>query len=301
MLTKPDGKVTAQPGMKFSHNYVRGLSFQGFHRIHYTDWNNRPDIQDQDTLVCVHGVSRNGRDFDYLAERMMDQYRVVCPDMVGRGESDHLLTHKGYDYLQYNADMNAVLARLDVGKVDWVGTSMGGIIGMVFASLPQSPIKKLVLVDVGPEISRDSLLKIGEYIGLAGEFKTREALKEYMREIYKDFYPLSEDDLDHMFEHAAVRTKQGKFKLRMDPAIGDAFREDISLFDVDMWETWDNISCPVLIVRGKESQFFSQETAKEMLTRGPETTLIEMEHAGHTPTLRNDEQVDPIRKWLLEN
>jgi pimeloyl-ACP methyl ester carboxylesterase len=285
--------------VKYTHSHVKGLGMHGFHRIHYTEWND--SSKDNDTLVCVHGVSRNGRDFDYFAERMMKDYRVVCPDVVGRGESDHLTEHKGYGYLQYNSDMNALLARLNVDKVDWVGTSMGGIIGMVFASLPQSPIRKLVLIDVGPHISRDSLLNIGEYIGRSGEFRTRDDLKAYMREIYKDFYPMSEDDWDHMMEHACVRTRKGKYRLRMDPAIGDAFRDDISLFDVDMWETWDNIKCPVLIVRGKESSFFSEETAQEMLTRGPKATLIEMENAGHTPTLRNDAQVKAISDWLAEN
>jgi len=285
------------------HDFVKGLSFHGFHRVHYTVWDQNPRKADKDknTLLCVHGVSRNGRDFDHLGKIMSEDYRVVCPDLVGRGESDHLLSKEGYDYLQYNADMNALLARLHVNKVDWVGVSLGGIIGMFFAGLPQSPIRKLVVVDVGPTIARDSLVKIGEYIGRAPEFDTKEEVASYLRDIYSEFYPLTDEDMKHMIKHASKRTKQGKYLLKMDPAVGDAFRDSITLYDVDMWDIWDKISCPVLILRGENSSFFDRKTAKEMQTRGPKSTFVEVPHAGHTPTLRNNEQVKIIQEWLAQD
>lgn len=281
----------------YTQRHVLGLNFNGFHRINYLEWGNPKN----DTMVCVHGVTRNAHDFDFFAQTMHENHHLICPDVVGRGESDHLINGQGYDYLQYNADMNALLARIDKPKVDWLGTSMGGIIGMVLASLPQTPIKRLILNDIGPEITRDSLTMIGEYIGRAPDFRSRAKLKEYIRNIYTEFHPMSEDDWDAMAETSTVRTKTGKYKLRLDPAIGDAFRESISLFDIDMWDTWQAIHCPILILRGKESSFFSKEVADKMVATNPDATLVELEGAGHTPTLRNDAQVNVIRDWLAKN
>lgn len=292
---------TKQPVKAYSARQLLGLGFQGFHRIHYLEWGTPTKNQRKETLVCVHGVSRNAHDFDYFAENMCDKYRIVCPDIVGRGESDHLAEHQGYDYLQYNADMNALLARLDETEVDWLGSSMGGIIGMVLASVPQSPIRRLILNDIGPKISRDALTRIGDYIGLSGEFDTPEEIEKYLRGIYSEFGPMSDEDWKHMVYYSARRTKTGKYRLKMDPGVGDAYRDSISLFDVDMWDTWEKITCPVLILRGKNSSFFDEETAHKMLTCGPEATLVEFEDVGHTPTLRNKEQTGFIRDWLSNN
>jgi len=273
-----------------------GLGYNGFHRINFLEWGSASS----DTMVCVHGVSRNAHDFDFFASKMDKKFHLICPDVVGRGESDHLINGQGYDYLQYNSDMNALLARIGKPKVDWLGTSMGGIIGMVFASLPQTPIKRLILNDIGPEISRGSLSDIGEYIGLAPDFRSLEKLETYIRKIYAEFHPMSDDDWSEMAKNASVRTKTGKFRLRMDPAIGDAFRESIPLFDIDMWDTWERIHCPVLILRGKESSFFTKEVADKMVEINPEAQLVEFEGAGHTPTLRSDEQVKVIQDWLAK-
>jgi len=292
---------TKQSVKAYSTHHFLGLGFHGFHRTHYLEWGTPAKHERKETLVCVHGVTRNAHDFDYFAENMCDKYRVVCPDIVGRGESDHLPEHQGYDYLQYNADMNALLARLNETEVDWLGSSMGGVIGMVLASVAQSPIRRLIINDIGPDISRDALTRIGEYIGRSGDFDTIEDVETHLRKIYAEFGPMADDDWKQMVHYSTRRTKTGKFRLKMDPAIGDAFRNDISLFDVDMWDTWEKITCPVLILRGKNSSFFSEETAHKMLTCGPEATLVEFDDVGHTPTLRNDEQVAVIRNWLAEN
>lgn len=290
-----------QPVKSYSRHFLFGLGFHGFHRINYLEWGNDAEFQNQETLLCVHGLTRNARDFDFLAGKMCEQYRVVCPDVVGRGDSDHLFSDEAYNYLQYNADMNALIARLGVTEVNWIGTSMGGIIGMVLASVAQSPIRRLVVNDIGPEVSRDALVSIAQYIGKSEEYGTVKEAEAYLRKIYHEFAPMSDDDWAQMAKYSTKRTEHGTYKMKFDPRIGDAFRDSISYFNVDMWDTWEKISCPVLILRGKKSSFLTEETANRMLECGPETTLVEFDDTGHTPTLRNDEQVDVIAEWLAEN
>lgn len=290
-----------QPEKGHASHFVLGLGFHGFHRLNYLEWGDPKKAKAKETLLCVHGLTRNARDFDFFAQQLCGDYRVICPDVVGRGESDHITTSDSYNYLQYNSDMNAMIARLNVKDLNWIGTSMGGIIGMVLASLPQSPIKRLVVNDIGPEVSRDALMSIAEYIGKAGEFADLEAIVTHLKKIYPEFAPMSEADWQHMAKYSSRRTKSGTYRLKVDSRVGDQFRESISYFNVDMWETWEKITCPVLVLRGKDSTFLSSETAEKMLSCGPQTTLVEFDDTGHTPTLRNDEQVNVIKNWLSEN
>ncbi len=286
------------PENAYSRHYVLGLGFHGFHRISYLEWGASRSANTKRTLFCVHGLTRNARDFDFFAKAMCDRYRIVCPDVVGRGDSDHLISEEGYNYLQYNADMNAVLARLNVSEVDWIGTSMGGIIGMVLASVPQSPIRRLVVNDIGPEVSREALLSIAQYIGKSDTFETLNDVETHLRKIYSEFAPMSDDDWHQMAKYSSRRTRTGRWRLKVDSRVGDAYRDSITYFDVDMWETWEKITCPVLVLRGKNSSFLTEEVAEKMLSCGPSTTLVEFEDTGHTPTLRNDEQVQTIADWL---
>lgn len=290
-----------KPAKAYSRHYHLGLGYHGFHRLNYLEWGDAEQFKHQETLLCVHGLTRNARDFDYFAGKLCDRYRIVCPDVVGRGESDHLTSSEGYNYLQYNADMNSLIARLGVTEVNWIGTSMGGIIGMVLASVSQSPIRRLVVNDIGPEVSRDALMSIAEYIGRSDEFETLQDVEEYQRKIYAEFAPMSDEDWAHMAKYSSSRTNHGTFKMKTDSRVGDAFRDSISYFNVDMWDIWEKITCPVLVLRGADSSFLSSETAQKMLTCGPETTLVEIENTGHTPTLRNDEQVAVIADWLENN
>ncbi|MDD9909439.1 MAG: alpha/beta hydrolase [Ahrensia sp.] len=288
------------PSKAHSNHYHLGLGFHGFHRIHYMEWGNPKQFPHQETLFCVHGLTRNARDFDFFAERMCENYRVVCPDVVGRGDSDHITSPDAYNYYQYNADMNTLIARLNVTEINWIGTSMGGIIGMVLASVSQSPIKRLVVNDIGPEVSRDAQMTIAQYIGRTDDFDRLDDVAAWLRQIYAEFAPMSDDDWMHMAKYSSRRTQAGKFRLKVDSRVGEAFRDSISYFNVDMWETWEKIACPVLVLRGKQSSFLTQETAQKMQSCGPETTLVEFDNTGHTPTLRNDEQVNVIRDWLAE-
>lgn len=288
------------PTKRYSKHYHLGLGFHGFHRINYLEWGDPEEFPHQETLICVHGLTRNARDFDYFAQQTCENYRVVCPDVVGRGDSDHITSPDAYNYLQYNADMNALIARLNVTEVNWVGTSMGGIIGMVLASVSQSPIRRLVINDIGPEVSRDAQLMIADYIGTSREFDRLDDVVDFLRSIYVEFAPMTEDDWFHMAKYSSRRTQNGKFCLKVDSRVGEAYRDSISYFNVEMWDTWEKIVCPVLVLRGKNSSFLTEETAEKMLGCGPETTLVEFDDTGHTPTLRNDEQVGVIKDWLAD-
>ena len=188
-----------------------------------------------------------------------------------------------------------------MSEVNWGGSSLGGFIGLVLAAQPQSPIRRLVVNDIGPEVHRDALMSIAEYIGKSEEFPNLDEVEGYLRKIYPEFAPMTDADWAHTAKYSSRRTEHGTFRMKVDNKVGAAFRDSISYFNVDMWETWEQITCPVLVLRGTESSFLSKEIAEKMLTCGPQATLVEFENTGHTPTLRNDEQVDVIRNWLAEN
>lgn len=288
----------SQPEKAYSKQYYLGLGFHGFHRINYLEWGDANKFDTQETLICVHGITRNSRDFDFIASQLCSKYRVICPDVVGRGDSDHIDSDDGYNYLQYNSDMNALIARLGVTECNWLGTSMGGIIGMVLASMPQSPIRRLIVNDIGPEVSRSALVALGEYIGKEGEFQSQKEVENYLRSVHTEFAPMTDEDWEHMAKYSSRRTRKGTWRLKTDRQVGEAFRDSISYHNVDMWNTWEQISCPVLVLRGKNSSFLSEETAQKMLACGPKATLVEFDDTGHTPTLRNEEQVKIVADWL---
>ena len=270
------------------------LGPHGFHKVAYTEWGNP---HNDNVLICVHGLTRSGRDFDPLAMALSDIYRVACPDVAGRGHSDWLLDPADYGYPLYLADMAAMIARLGATEVDWVGTSMGGLIGMMLAAQPNSPIRKLVVNDVGPFIPREALERIGDYVGASPTFSSVKEVEAYLRQVHAPFGPLTDAQWRHLAETSTRRGAKGKLALHYDPAIGDAFKSG-ELNDVDLWPVWDQIKCPVLIIRGKDSDLLTSETASRMLTDGPEAELLEIEDTGHAPALMDEGQIDFIRKWL---
>ncbi len=277
-------------------DFVLGLGFGGFHRVWYSEWGN---ARNKNVAVCVHGLTRNGRDFDQLAEALANDYRVVCPDVVGRGRSDWLDDPDHYNYLQYNADMNAVIARLGSDDLTWIGTSMGGIIGMVMAAMPNTPIKRLVLNDIGPFIHRAAIDRIGEYIGTRAEFETLEDVEAYIRQVYAPFGPMTDGQWRDMAAYSSQLNDRNKLELAFDPKIGEAYRRTNSgYYDMDLWDTWDGIQCPVLIVRGEHSDLLTRETVEKMMDREPSTDLIEVGDVGHTPMLKSDEEIAAVRDWL---
>ena len=269
------------------------LDPHGFHRMRYAEWG---DPHNPRVLVCVHGLTRNGRDFDYLAERLSDAYRVVCPDVAGRGRSDWLRDARDYTYAVDDNDMAALLAALHAETVDWLGTSMGGIMGMILASLPGSPVRKLVMNDVGSVIPRAALLRIGRYVGTEPAFDSLEALEALMRSI-SPFGELDAEQWRHLALNIAKQDDDGRWRVRYDPAIALNFTEAVSA-DVDLRSYWNALRGPVLVIRGAESDLLLPETLEEMRAR-PRTETLVVPRTGHAPMLMDDFQVGAVRRFLL--
>lgn len=274
---------------------VQCIGAHGFHRMAYTEWG---DPANPRVLMCVHGLTRNGRDFDDLARAMAPYYRVVCPDVVGRGQSGWLAVKDDYQLPTYVADMITLIARLNVETVHWVGTSMGGLIGMLVASMPENPIRRLVLNDVGPVITVSSLRRIGQYVGNAPVFPSFDAAEAYIREVSAPFGRLTDAQWRHLSE-TSVKPVEGGWAMRYDPGIGEPFRKTPLVADVDLWPVYEAISCPTLVVRGAESDLLLADTARQMSTRGPKASLVEVPDVGHAPTLMDPAQIAPVRDFLL--
>ncbi len=279
-------------------DHFLGLGSKGFHRVHYTDWG---DPGAERIVVCVHGLTRNGRDFDDLARALAPDFRVVCPDIAGRGQSDWLYAKEDYGYPQYCADMAALIARVTAGgarKIDWVGTSMGGIIGILLASRPNAPIGRLVLNDVGTIVPKAALERIGAYVGKDPRFNTIEELEAMTRIVCAPFGPLTDAQWRHLTETGAKQHEDGSWGLRYDPGIAIPFRKG-PFADVDLWSFWDTIACPVLLLRGAQSDLLLQDNAVAMTQRGPRPRLVEFDGIGHAPMLMAGDQIEAVRDFLL--
>jgi pimeloyl-ACP methyl ester carboxylesterase len=279
--------------MMTPHRYL-GLSPGGFHRIAYVEWGlpGNPRV-----CVCVHGLTRNGRDFDELGNALQQHWRVACPDVVGRGDSDRLADPAGYGYPQYLGDMNALVARCDVARVDWVGTSMGGLVGMMLAAQPNSPIRRLVINDIGAFVPKAGLERIAGYVGKDPRFASLAEAEAALRRT-ADTFGLKTDDEWRRFTERSVRAVgQGQYGLAYDPAIAKAFSGG-PVEDIDLWAVWDKVRCPVLLLRGADSDLLLKETAKEMQLRGPGCTVVEFAGCGHAPALMDPAQIGVVRDWL---
>lgn len=272
---------------------VRCFDPHGFHFMRYVEWG---DPHNKRVLVCVHGLTRNARDFDYLAERLQDAYRVVSVDVAGRGRSDWLRDPADYHYLVYCSDITTLIAQLGVETVDWIGTSMGGIIGMIMASMEQSPVRKLILNDVGVVVPGAALARIGSYVGMVPEFESIEALEAAMRAI-SPFGQLTTEQWRHLAVHAAEQGGNGKWRFRYDPGIAHNFRT-VGSADVDLRQYWKRVHGPALVIRGDSSDVLLQETLDEMCRR-PHTERIIVPNTGHAPMLMDDFQVLAVRRFLL--
>ena len=275
---------------------VQCLGPHGLHRMAYTDWG---DAANPRVLICVHGLTRNGRDFDFLAQALSDRYRVVCPDVVGRGASDRLKVADDYHLPLYAGDMVTLIARLDVEQVHWVGTSMGGLIGMALAAQENTPITRLVLNDVGPLITASSIKRIGEYVGKAPTFASIEQAEVYIRFVAATFGALTDAQWRHLTVHAVRPAPGGGYEMAYDPAIGEPFRKAMGDEDVSLWPLYDAVRVPTLLLRGAQSDLLLHETALEMAQRGPQARLIEVPDVGHAPMLMDEFQIGAVRDFLL--
>jgi pimeloyl-ACP methyl ester carboxylesterase len=281
--------------MSMSENSIMGLGPHGFHRLAYFEWG---DPDNGQVLVCVHGLTRRGRDFDFLARALEDRYRVICVDLPGRGRSDWLPLADGYQPTTYIQDMAALIARLNVDQVDWLGVSLGGLMGMMLAAQPKTPIRKLILDDIGGYVGVEALQRIAGYVGQDPSFADRAGLEAYMREVNTGYGPLTDAQWAHLAEHGHRIDDAGRCRQHYDPKLAEPFREGFAE-PATLWPVWDLIGCPVLILRGTESDILTSETAAEMVARKPGTKLVEFERVGHAPMLMDEAQIAPVREWLL--
>ena len=318
--------------VSFSQRSFLSLSPGGFHRIAYLDWGKHSASQ---VVVCVHGLSRNSRDFDFLARDLARDCRVVCPDVVGRGDSEWLADKSDYSFSTYLSDAAALIARITApapaasfgtfrtlrsrrkaaegpAQIDWVGTSMGGLIGMLLAAKPGSPIRRLVLNDVGPFISWGSLYRLKGYVAGGGSFGDIAEVEAYLRQACAPFGPLTDEQWRHLAEHSAAPKSDGPtgiYRLRYDPAIGDTMRVNAPdpelplgpnfLSGIDLWSTWAEIRCPTLVLRGAESDVLSHDTLLQMQARRPGVEVLELPGIGHAPALMSHDQIAAVREFLL--
>jgi pimeloyl-ACP methyl ester carboxylesterase len=299
------------------------LDSQGFRKIVYREWGPSTGRQ---TVICAHGLTRNGRDFDFLADALSPRYRVVCPDIAGRGDSDWLHKKDEYGFALYQSDATLLIARVtappsrlaaswrkrandDVSQIDWIGTSMGGLIGMMLAAQAGSPIRRLVLNDVGPLVPWAALMRLKTHVGKAATFRTLMDAEGYIREVCASFGPLTDKQWRHLTIHSVRGDESGGYSLAYDPAISGAsagaeFANLIGpevMRGVDLWSIWDRIHCPTLVLRGAQSDLLLAETAEEMTRRGPKARVVEFENVGHAPALMSRAQIGVIRNFLDEH
>lgn len=285
--------VSDSPGMIERHTACLGPS--GFHRLAYNEWCGPAGAP---TLVCVHGLSRNARDFDAVAAALSRHYRVICPDMPGRGRSDWLPNPAEYSLPLYLADCAALIARLDIESVDWIGTSMGALIGMMLAAQRNSPIRKLVLNDAGAFVSGAGLNRIGGYLGNDATFESIEAMEATVRRDHAPYGPLSDAQWRKLTIDSAREKPGGGYGFNYDPRLADPYKAG-PLGDVDLWSVWDAVCCPTLLLRGENSDIVSREVAEAMTERGPKATLVEFAGIGHAPQLLSEDQIGAVRDFLL--
>lgn len=286
--------------MEYRRHDVQCLSPAGLHRMAYQEWG---DPQNPRVLVCVHGLTRVSSDFDALASRLCDTYRVVCPDVVGRGYSGHLANPAFYAIPQYVSDMVTLLARVNAEQVDWVGTSMGGLIGMILAAQNDSPIRQLVLNDVGPALDPAALARIGTYVGNDVRFATRDEAVAYIRAISDSFGPHSDAQWDKMAGDVLRQNPDGSWRrhydLRLSQAFASATPEVLKAGEQSLWAAYDAIQARTLLIRGAESDLLTPETAAQMQQRGPKATLAEFAGVGHAPMFQQPDQIQTVIDFLL--
>jgi len=299
--------------------YFHALGNGAFHRIAYTEWGNAANPH---VVVCVHGLARNSRDFDYLAGALAPDCRVVCMDVAGRGASDWLENKSEYTFATYQRDAAAMLARASAptgsrwfgrpkaaaaAQVDWLGTSMGGLIGLFLAAKKNSPIRRLVLNDVGALVPWSALFRMKGYITRGRSFASEAEVEAYLREVCAPFGPLTDEQWRHLARHGARRVN-AHYELRYDPAIGEGLHGHIDpefpigpdlMRGIDLWNIWSKVQCPTLVLRGALSEVLLPATLAEMKSRKPDLEVAEFPEVGHAPALMSDEQIRVVKQFLL--
>lgn len=279
--------------MSGNSRYIPVLLNDRFYRIHYKQWGNSHSKR---VLICAHGLTRNATDFDFIAEALSDEFRVISIDFPGRGKSDWLDNKLDYNFDTYVKVSSHVIARSGAKKVSWLGTSMGGLVGMHLASIPESPIRRMVINDVGPVIPDDAMERIKGYLGIGFKFQSIDHLEQHLRIVHAPFGELTDQQWQHMAKNSALALDEGGYICNYDPDIAEPFKHHPD--NEALWQLWDKINCPVGVLHGAESDILLAETTQEMQQRGPKTDVISLPDIGHAPALMNTEQVDIVRRWL---
>ena len=277
---------------------MRSRSFKarnpnGQHRLHFTEWG----TDGAPVVLCLHGLTQTARSFDALAASLSARFQVISLDIVGRGESDWLPDPRGYGFPQYVADVYALLAHLEVADVDIVGTSMGGIIGMTLAAQSPTPVRRLVVNDVGPFIPKFALARIRDYVGTDPAFPDMTAFEAYLRMIWAPFDELSDAQWRHLAETSARTTDTDMIAPAYDPDIRVPILA-APVQDADFWAVWDAIDASSLVIRRGKSDLLLAETAEEMTRRGPKAEFVEFAGIGHAPALMAEDQIRIVNEFL---
>jgi len=284
--------------------FVTCISPAGLHRMAYQEWG---DPANPRVLVCVHGLTRVSDDFSTLAQALQHDYRVVCPDIVGRGRSSWLSNPQHYGIAQYASDMVTLIARLGVTQVDWVGTSMGGLIGMTLAGLIDTPVKKLILNDVGAELSGQAISRIATYVGIQTHFENFQKAEQTLKEIFSGFGPHTPAQWDQIIRSVLVPLQSGQgWRVHYDPAIAEPFRQAYGSTlaqgkvpqDMNLWPLYEAVRCPTLLLRGELSDLLTESVFNAMQARGPKAKAVAFEGVGHAPSLMHAHQIHVIQEFL---
>lgn len=281
------------------------------HRVGYWEWNQTGQVDHPHVIVCVHGLTRQGRDFDVLAQALSHHARVICPDIAGRGQSDWLADPMAYGVPQYAFDMLVLLtqvhAQYPIAQLDWVGTSMGGLIGMAVAGTPDLalpvPIRRLLLNDVGPRLEWSALQRIGTYVGESPRFASVEEGAAWLRVQSADFGPHTDAQWLALSEPMLRPGPEGGFVLHYDPKIAVPMQgmtqEQVVQGEALLWNLYDAITAQTLVLRGAKSDLLTAQTVQEMAQRGPKAHSATLEGVGHAPTLVQPEQVALVKEFLF--
>jgi pimeloyl-ACP methyl ester carboxylesterase len=301
-VERPDSAASAPAAAPEPDRYgiAYGLSTAGFHRIAYTDWG---PLNEEATVLCLHGLTRQGRDFDYLAAALA-RYgrRVVCPDLPGRGRSDRLPSAFHYLFPQHCADAANMIAATASAQVDWVGSSIGGLIGIVLAGMPGSPIRRLVINDIGPSVPVAAALHISEKLArMPQQFETFDNAVEYFRKDFSAYGNLEDKHWAHVTQHSIQWVQEhSRYRLLLDRTVYHSYGM-FQYYGMPLWHFWNNIRVPVLILAGENSDFLPMTLAKEMLSQNLNSRLLPVPGVGHMPMLMQPDQINPVVEFLLEN
>jgi len=280
------------------NNYINWYGFQYIpsHTISYLEWG---DPKNDNILICAPGLTRNAHDFDKIALALSNNFRIISINYPGRGDSDYFQNKTHYNYYVYIKDTLLFLKKLNIKKPIWLGTSMGGVIGMILASRYKEIFKGMILNDIGPFISHESINRIKKYAGQTHLFPDLNSGKLHLKMIYSQFGITDEDDWDYMTKHSFSLNCNGKYQMNYDNAILDGIRIDKKQHkkNVDMWPIWNKLSCKLLVIHGTLSDILQKSTIEKM-QKTKDFELYSVDYAGHAPSLMSKDQIGVIQDWI---